>query len=69
MIQNADGSTAGQPGIEGIGGIINNRDNPLGYLRHGSQFTVKGQKAIYLKKLFVSSPPAPADLLVVVSQS
>lgn len=80
MIQNDDGSTAGPVGIEGIGGIQSgtytgngtnggSRDNPLGYLHHGSQFTVKGQKAIYLKNLFVSSPAAPADLLIIVSQS
>ena len=40
-----------------------------GYLKHGQQFTVTGMQAIYLKKTYVSNPPAPTDVLQVVSQS
>jgi len=37
--------------------------------KHGDTFTVKGQKASYLKKLYVSSPALASDLLSVVSES
>lgn len=37
--------------------------------KHGDQFTVKGQKATYLKKTYVSSPASPSDLLSIVSES
>lgn len=37
--------------------------------KHGDQFTVKGQKATYLKKLHVSSPAATSDLLSIISES
>jgi hypothetical protein len=79
MVVNSDGSTGGSPAVEGIGGIFAGQNgngqngasynHPQGYLHHGSLFTVKGQRAMYLKNLFVSNPPAPADLLIVVSQS
>jgi hypothetical protein len=38
-----------------------------GYLQHGDTFTVKGQKALYLKKLYCTG--SPNDVLIVVSQS
>lgn len=68
-VVDGDGNVGGPVAIEGIAGIINGRNNPQGYLTHGDQFTVKGEKAIYLKKQFVSSPASPADLLIVISQS
>jgi hypothetical protein len=38
--------------------------------KHNDTFTVKGMKAVYLKKLYVSSPTAlPSDLLQIVSES
>jgi hypothetical protein len=37
--------------------------------KHGDTFTVKGQKATYLKKTHVSSPASPNDLLSIVSES
>lgn len=46
---------------EGIG--------PTGFLKHGSQFTVSGKQAIYLKNTYVSSPALPTDVLQVVSIS
>lgn len=69
MINNGDGTTGGSVAVAGIDGIVNNSGINQPYLRHGSQFTVKGQKALYLKNLWVSSPPSPNDLLIVVSQS
>jgi hypothetical protein len=45
--------------IEGIG--------PNGFVTHGTQFTVKGEKALYLKKLYVTG--SVDDVLKVVSQS
>jgi len=39
-------------------------------LKHDDTFTVKGAKAVYLKKLYVTSPTAlPSDLLQIVSES
>lgn len=39
-------------------------------LKHNDTFTVKGAKAVYLKKLHVTSPTALAsDLLQIVSES
>lgn len=35
---------------------------------HGDQFTVKGEKATYLKKLYVSTPASSNDLLSIVSE-
>lgn len=37
--------------------------------KHGDTFTVKGQKASYLKKMHVSSPASANDLLSIVSES
>jgi hypothetical protein len=48
----------------GLGGI--NQDV---YLHHNDEFTVKGEKATYLKNLYVSTPAATDDLLVIVSES
>jgi hypothetical protein len=42
---------------------------PKGYLKHGTEFTVTGLQAAYLKKTYVSSPAAPTDILQIVSQS
>ena len=43
--------------------------NLSGYLKHGSQFTVTGYRALYLKKTYVSTPAAPTDVLQIVSQN
>lgn len=51
------------------GGQFGGNGTRQGYLHHGDQFTVKGEKATYLKKLYVSSPAQPSDLLVIVSES
>lgn len=45
--------------IEGIG--------PSGFLKHGDTFTVKGQKATYLKNTYVLG--SANDVLVIVSES
>lgn len=37
-------------------------------LSHGDTFTLKGQKALYFKNLYVSNPASPSDLLVIVSE-
>lgn len=34
--------------------------------KHGETFTAYGQNALYLKKLYVSDPASPSDLLAIV---
>jgi len=45
--------------VEGIG--------PSGFLKHGDTFTVKGQKATYLKNTYVLG--SPNDVLQIVSET
>ena len=55
---------------EGIGpNTITSQNGSSGYLHHGSQFTVTGSQAIYLKNTYVSSPALPTDVLQVISIS
>ncbi len=61
--------TSGSANIGGIGGIINNANRPTGYLQHGDQFTVNGMAALNLLNQYVSTPPSPSDLLIVVSRA
>ena len=57
-----------QTNYEGVGPPQSD-PNLGGYLKHGSRFTVTGMQAIYLKNTYVSTPPAPTDVLIVVSQN
>ncbi len=51
---------------EGVGPSKSNPTLP-GYLTHGSEFTVTGAQAIYLKNTYVKGEPD--DILQIVSQS
>lgn len=51
------------------GGQFGGNGTRQGYFHHGDQFTVKGEKATYLKKTYVSNPASPTDLLIIVDES